>query len=330
MSVTPNTRSAPCDCSTDASSTQSLQRCNRSSRACRMLRDLLYAGRALRSTPGSTGAALLAFALGIGATTAVFSVVEGILLRSLPYPQAARLVDIKSSSGTSPFETYEAWRSARDVLDDAAAAVAEQPVLQVERGPERVSAWIVTENFFPLLGATPQFGNGFPRDDRMTAPLAMLSHDFWQSHFGGDPRILDRSLTLDGVNYAIAGFLPAGFLNPVGFRHVRDPDVWLGLGAFRTRADAAEWLARPGFWVVGRLRKGGEAGAEGRPGRGFGVIARRRRGVRPGQAAASLGALNGGTREQQPLVTRLHDSLVGGVRVALLLPVGAVGWVMLG
>ncbi|HXO86125.1 MAG TPA: ABC transporter permease, partial [Gemmatimonadales bacterium] len=272
-----------------------------------MLRDLLYAGRALRSTPGSTGAALLAFALGIGATTAVFSVVEGILLRSLPYPQAARLVDIKSSSGTSPFETYEAWRSARDVLDDAAAAVAEQPVLQVERGPERVSAWIVTENFFPLLGATPQFGNGFPRDDRMTAPLAMLSHDFWQSHFGGDPRILDRSLTLDGVNYAIAGVLPAGFLNPVGFRHVRDPDVWLGLGAFRTRADAAEWLARPGFWVIGRLRTG----------------------VTPGQAAASLGALNGGTREQQPLVTRLHDSLVGGVRVALLLTVGAVGLVML-
>jgi len=281
-----------------------------------MLQDLRYAFRTLLRTPGFTIAALVALALGIGATTALFSVVEGILLRSLPYPAADRLVDVKSASGTSSFQLYEAWRSTPGIFEDAAAAIAEQPVLQLERGPERVSTWIVTGNFFPLLGARPLLGPGFRADDDRpgTMPLAILSNEFWRSHFGSDPRVLGRSLTLDTVSYTIVGVLPADIVNPVGFKHRGDPDVWLSLGSFRSRSDASEWLSRPGFWVIGRLRKG----------------------VTPPQAAVALdlaagqqGLTAADRAAQRPLVTPLHESLVAQVRTALLLMLAAVGLVVL-
>src|SRR5918996_715642 len=183
-----------------------------------LLQDFRYALRALRRSPGFTLAAAITLALGIGANTAVFSVVEGVLLRSLPFPGAERLVDIKSRTGTSPLSAYEAWRTATAVFEDMAAASPEQPVLIGPQGAERLTTWAVTANFFPMLGGRPVLGRAFlPEEDRPgSAPVAVLSYEFWQSRFGGDREVLGRTLTLDTVAYTIVGVL-APFRSPVGW-----------------------------------------------------------------------------------------------------------------
>ncbi len=164
--------------------------------------DLRYAVRTLARSPGFTLAAVVTLALGIGANTAVFSVVEGVLLRSLPFPGAERLLLILSRSGTSPLRAYETWRTATGAFDDMAAARGEQPVLVAPEGAERVTAWTVTANFFTLLGGRPILGRAFlPEEDRPgSPPVAVLSYAFWQSRFGGDRQVLGHPpLASDGV-----------------------------------------------------------------------------------------------------------------------------------
>lgn len=281
-----------------------------------MLQDLRYALRTLLRTRGLATAALVAFALGIGANTAVFSVVEAVLLRSLPFPEAERMVDVKSSRGTSSFQEYEAWLNAPGVFDDAAAAVAEQPVLHLGQGAERVATWIVTANFFRLLGARPLIGRAFVAEDDLpgSAPVAVLSYGFWRKRFSGDREVLGRPLTLDTASYTIVGVLQPDVVNPVGFKHRGDPDVWLALGSFRSGPGAGQWMSRPGFWVIGRLRPG----------------------VTPAQAARVLdaaarqrGVTSPDETERGPVVTALHEYLVVQVRTALLVMLAAVSLVVL-
>src|ERR1051325_8158620 len=222
------------------------------------MNDVRYAFRTLARNPGFTAVAVLTRVLRIGASPAVFSVVEGVLLRSLPFPGAERLVDVKSRHGTASFQEYDAWRRAPGVFDDAGAAVFEDPVLKVDRGAERVGTWVVTANFLPLLGVRPLLGRAFFSEEDLpgAARVAALSYDFWQSRFGGDPHVLGRALTLDTASYTIVGVLPPNLTNPAGFKHRGDADVWLALGSFRSRPAAVQWLSRPGFWVIGRLRPG--------------------------------------------------------------------------
>ena len=143
-----------------------------------LTQDLRYALRTLARSPGFTLAAVVTLALGIGANTAVFSVVEGVLLRSLPFPGAERLLLILSRSGTSPLRAYETWRTATGAFEDMAAARGEQPVLVAPEGAERVTAWTVTANFFTLLGGRPILGRAFlPEEDRPgSPPVAVLSY----------------------------------------------------------------------------------------------------------------------------------------------------------
>ncbi|HEY6157418.1 MAG TPA: ABC transporter permease [Gemmatimonadales bacterium] len=276
------------------------------------MNDVRYAFRTLARNPGFTAVAVLTLALGIGASTAVFSVVEGVLLRSLPFPGAERLVDVKSRHGTASFQEYDAWRSAPGVFDDAGAAVFEDPVLKVDRGAERVGTWVVTANFLPLLGVRPLLGRAFFSEEDLpgAARVAALSYDFWQSRFGGDPHVLGRALTLDTASYTIVGVLPPNLTNPAGFKHRGDADVWLALGSFRSRPAAVQWLSRPGFWVIGRLRPG----------------------VTSAQAERSLDATTRGLTSEAgraAFVTPLHEYLVVRVRTALLVILAAAGLLVL-
>src|SRR6266516_3415907 len=223
------------------------------------MNDLRYALRTLARSPGFTAVAVLTLALGIGATTSVYSVVQAVLLRSLPFPSADRLVDIKltrqeyraqgSTGGTSPFDAYRVWRTARS-FDATAAYIGDDAVLTGLGSAERVMAWDVTASFFPLLGARPLLGRAFmPEDDRPgSSPVAVLGHDFWMSRFGGDPQVLGRGITLDTTSYTIVGVMPAGFHYPPG------ASLWRDLGAALSGPAGQRHAHDFGFWVVGRLR----------------------------------------------------------------------------
>src|SRR6266516_4269147 len=186
------------------------------------MNDLRQAPRTLRKSPGISAVAGVRLAVRFGATPSVYSVVQAVLLRSLPFPSADRLVDIKltrqeyraqgSTGGTSPFDAYRVWRTARS-FDATAAYIGDDAVLTGLGSAERVMAWDVTASFFPLLGARPLLGRAFmPEDDRPgSSPVAVLGHDFWMSRFGGDPQVLGRGITLDTTSYTIVGVMPAGF-----------------------------------------------------------------------------------------------------------------------
>ncbi len=278
--------------------------------------DLRYALRTLRRSPGFTTAAVVTLALGIGANTAVFSVVEGVLLRSLPFPGADRLLLVWSQSGTSPLRAYETWRTATGAFEDMAAARGEEPTMISPEGAERVMTWTVTANFFSLLGGRPVLGRTFlPEEDRPgSAPVAVLSYACWQSHFGGDRQVLGRTITLDTVGYTIVGVMSPDFRTPAGFRHPDDTQLWRALGSFLSGPGGAEWAREGSLWVFGRLRPGtSSAGAL----TALNLVSRRLQDTEPG------------VRAWIPVVEPLHEYLVGRVRTPLLLMVGAVSLVLL-
>src|SRR6266516_1689367 len=278
--------------------------------------DLRYALRTLARSPGFTLAAVVTLALGIGANTAVFSVVEGVLLRSLPFPGAERLLLILSRSGTSPLRAYETWRTATGAFDDMAAARGEQPVLVAPEGAERVTAWTVTANFFTLLGGRPILGRAFlPEEDRPgSPPVAVLSYAFWQSRFGGDRQVLARTITLDTVAYTIVGVMSPDFRTPAGFRHPDDTQLWRALGSFLSGPGGTQWAGEGSFWVFGRRRPGiNSAGALA----ALNLVSRRLQDANPGD------------RRFVPIVEPLHGFLVARVRTPLLLMLGAVSLVLL-
>src|SRR5881397_4009491 len=262
------------------------------------MNDLRYALRTLARRPGFALAAVVTLALGIGANTAVFSVVEGVLL-------------ILSQSGTSPLHAYETWRTATGAFEDMAAARGEEPVLVAPEGAERVTAWTVTANFFTLLGGRPILGRAFlPEEDRPgSPPVAVLSYAFWQSHFAGDRQVLGRTITLDTVAYTIVGVMSPDFRTPAGFRHPDDTQLWRALGSFLSRPGAAQWAGEGSFWVFGRRRPGiNSAGALA----ALNLVSRRLQDANPGDRAFV------------PVVEPLHAFLVARVRTPLLLMLGAV------
>src|SRR5438552_966057 len=271
--------------------------------------DLRYALRTLARSPGFTLAAVLTLALGIGANTAVFSVVEGVLLRSLPFPGAERLLLILSRSGTSPLRAYETWRTATGAFEDMAAARGDDPVLIAPEGAERVMTWTVTANFFPLLGGRPILGRAFlPEENRPgSPPVAVLSYACWQSRFGGDRQVLGRKITLDTVAYTIVGVMSPDFRTPAGFRHPDDTQLWRALGSFLSGPGGVEWARQHSFWVFGRRRPGtnsaGALAAVNIPvlatALGASVFAGLAAGLLPGLRAARLApadVLNAGSR----------------------------------
>lgn len=185
-----------------------------------LLKDLRYAARGLRKNPVFTFVAVITLALGIGANTAIFSLVNAVLLKPLPLPEADRLVTIWEDLSVRGFPrsdvaigTYNDWRSQQSVFTDVAAVEWRALNLTGEGEPERVSGYSVTSNFFRVIGIQPALGRTFSADeDKPQGPkVVILSFNLWQRRFGGQPEILNREILLNGEKYSVIGVMPKGF-----------------------------------------------------------------------------------------------------------------------
>jgi len=298
--------------------------------------DLRYAVRTLAKSPGFTLVAVLTLGLGIGATTTTFSIVEGVLLRSLPFLDAGRLVAITPDqgyggplifTGASPLAAYEQWRAADQAFDGSALYLTSPSAIVRGRGPaERVSWSRVSAGFFSLLGAHPMLGRGFVSadDEPGSAPVAVVSHSFWRDQLRADRHVIGQAISLETMadtgSYTIVGVMPESFQYPPRVQ------VWTSMGPALVgsgSAVAASAFTLPkGFtqvsnivgWAIARLKPGiGLAETQ----RHLRLIARRTWVAPPG------------VKPWRPVVTPLRDLLTGPVRPRLLLMLGAVALVLL-
>jgi putative ABC transport system permease protein len=294
-----------------------------------MRMDAEFAVRTLRRSPLFAAVAVFTIAVAIGANTAIFSVLNAVLLKSLPYRHADRVEMIWNQNGDG-IENQTAvsipeYFDLRDQLraHDAVAAIRTQPsALGAEGGePERLNAYVVSPNLFELLGASPLLGRSFGGDDGVPGGLRVivLSHALWTRRFGADPTILGRTVSLAGFQRTIVGVMPPGVRfpdAPLGFLH-EPADVWIPTTFEPQRADS----------------RGNQIAA---------VIARRSPGVSDAQAKADLDAVAARWRVSIPdryaaawaknwrlASVSVRDQMVGSVRVALFVIAGAVGLVLL-
>ena len=223
-----------------------------------MLQDLRFGLRMLLKNPGFTAVAVLTLALGIGANTAMFSVLNTYLFRALPYPESARLVRIYRTSPHSQSWPHSQgnffdYREKNDVFEYMTAFTSISPSLSEDGAPaERLRGLAATADFFPSLGVQPYLGRlPVPEEAEAGANrVAVLSHRFWLRRFGGDPNILGTTLRLNGDNTTVIGVMPAGFEQPLLWGSL---DLWTPLvfPADQRRARGNNWLA-----AFGRLKPG--------------------------------------------------------------------------
>ena len=276
-----------------------------------LARDFGYAIRMMRRAPGFTATVVLTLGLGIGTTTAIFSVVNAVLLRPLPYPEPHRLVHIAvsfSDAGSAifvPTTDYAAWRSGSQTLSRIAGHIGFEANLTGGTQAERVKVGAATASLFPMLGVRPALGRIFlGEEDRPGgAPVAILSHAFWKNRFGGDAAIAGRSLTLDGTLHTIVGVFPAAFRLPD--RYETDYDLWVPLAISDTGKSR-----RPILQTVGRLQPGAS-------------IERAR-----AELATLMRPARKGSRKNL-VVAEWQEQIASGARRSLLIFLCAVGFVLL-
>src|SRR4051812_23159115 len=193
-----------------------------------MMHDFRFAVRQLRKSPGFTFIAVLTLALGIGANSAIFSVINAVLLQPLPYPNADRIMYLNEfSNGTNTsiaFPDYLDWRRDNTVFEQLAISRRESRNLSGISGyqPERVGAAFVTANFFKVIGLSPELGRTFTDDeDKLGGPaLAVISDRLWQRVFQRDPSVLGRSVSFHNQLYTVIGVMPPAMTSP------QETDVW--------------------------------------------------------------------------------------------------------
>jgi len=285
------------------------------------MHDLRFGLRMLRKNPGFTTVAVITLALGIGANTAIFSVVDAVLLKPLPYKDPGQLVwptlQLPRAGVVSsfvPHPTYFAWRDQNDVFSGIAAMHFGGNFTLTGAGvPERIPGMGVSANFFPVLRVDLARGRSFTsEEDRPGAPrAAILSYGLWQSRYAGDPNIVGRPIMLDDKEYSIVGVLPANFRFPTPGTQ---PQVFVPL--------AAPLDASSGIWYLG-------------------VIGRLKPGVTLTQAAADLSLIDNRSLPLLPKffgqkiheihlsVTSLHDHLTGSIRDPLWTLMAAVVFILL-
>src|SRR5580704_5590821 len=222
--------------------------------------DLRYAARSLRRNPGFAAAAVAAMALGIGANTAIFSVVYAVLLRPLPFPHADRLALLTESRADgrlertgAPYPSYAAWSSRTHAFEAMAAywnVSGDGAVFGGSASTIRARYTIATNSFFEILGARPAIGRGFLDSEQQpgAGKVFLASNALWQRALGGAADAIGKRYRIDGEDYMLIGVLPAAFDFP------RNCDLWLPLGALDAR-QLADRISHP-FWALGRLRSG--------------------------------------------------------------------------
>jgi predicted permease len=284
--------------------------------------DLHYALRAVRRNPGFSLVVVLTLALGIGANIALFSVIDAVLLRPLPFQEPSRLVAVRcvdlrdpTHGGEISYPAFLDWRSqSRSFKGMSVWNMSSLTYTGGERAESLRSA-VVSANLFSLLGVAPTMGRGFveaedePGDEQLPV---VLSYEFWQSHFGGNPNTLGQALNLDGDKYNVVGIMPPGFQFPVLSQRV---DLWT---------------------TIARDRRGARSLASQRGVSYLSVIARLKPGIETPQAQADLRLvqekLNQQYPENRPRSVRIRlvsEEIAGAMRPVLLLLLGAVGFVLL-
>ncbi len=276
-----------------------------------LAQDLRYALRSLRRSPGFALAAIATLAIGIGANTAIFSVVNGVLLNPLPFSNPDRLVmvwgrQVSIGQETASLPDYLDWKNQSRSFDEMAALTGTRYNLAGEGEPEVVRGAQATANLFAVLGMTTAAGRPFTAEEERAGAgrVAVLGHGFWQRRFGGDRQVVGRTIVLSGVPHAIVGVAPAGF------RLNQEMDVWAPLVTDTTLGRRNDFLT-----VVGRLKQRitpTEAQQE------LSTIARR--------LEAEYPQTNSGWGVE---LVGLQEEMVGPIRPALLLFMGAVALVLL-
>jgi predicted permease len=215
--------------------------------------------RTLSKSPAFTSVAILSLALGIGANTVAFSVVNALILRPLPLPSSKQLVSVQPRNGTNhSFPNYRDLRDRNDVFSGLAAYRITMMGLDTGGSSQRVWGYLATGNYFEVLGATPLLGRFFgPAEDRDRggSPYAVLSYACWQSRFGGDPEIAGRTVRLNGLAYTVLGVAGKAFQGTEVFYW---PEVWVPM-SMQAQVESFSWLdehATFNAMVVGRLREG--------------------------------------------------------------------------
>ena len=282
------------------------------------LQDVRYALRMLRKNPGFTSIVILTLALGIGANTAIFSVVYAVLLKPLPYANAGQLVNVFETrlqdgiqkSGWS-YESFKELREQNTVFSEVAGFAQHQLTLTGSGEPSVVTTSVVTPEFFTVFGAKPLAGRTFSPEDgnRGAAPVVILNENLWRDVFGADPKILGSSIQLDKKSFTVIGIMPAAFRFP---RLTVSEQLWIPLaqdplfGSWMDQRDR-HWLP-----VTGRLKPD----------------------VSPARAQAELEAITARLAKEFPAensgwsatMTPLQEDITGNVRPALLVLLAPRVW----
>jgi len=281
-----------------------------------LMQDVSYGLRTLRRSPGFTVVAVLTLALGIGANTAIFSVVNAVLLRSLPYRDPDRLVmlrynyadEVKGFDYPAVYKVADflEWREQTKAFEQIAAYQPYTADLTGKGEPERLASAYVSANLFATLGVAPALGRAITQAEETVcdAPVVILSDSLWRRRFGGDPRVIGQALTVGGQSRSVVGIMP------YGFRFPGESDLWLPLELQR--------ICRKEFRIQN-------------------VIARLKPGVTAEAARTDLSGILDRKRQSSPreypdkqvMVFGLSEWLVGNVRLALLILFGAVACVLL-
>ena len=283
-----------------------------------MMNQLRFAFRQLLNNPAFSAVAIVTLALGIGANTAIFSIVNAVLLRPLPYPDANRIMVVNESSGpgqdySCALPDYLDWQKDNTVFEHLAATHKESLNLSgiPGRDPERVSGAAVTRNFFNVVGIGPEIGRIFSEDEDKAGapPVVVISDRLWHRSFNADPSVLGRSITLHDRTYTVIGVMPPQVTSP------QDSDFWMSM---MRRVPGGVWMQRfihPMIYVWGKLKPG--------------VSVEQARTEMKGIAARLEKAYPETNSQETAVVTPLLDNLVGKYRTNLGLLLGAVGLVLL-
>jgi putative ABC transport system permease protein len=283
-----------------------------------LLQDVRYAVRSYVKAPSFALTILFTLALGIGASTAIFSMVNGILLRPLPLPDPDTLVYANEVNASGRDRTisiawpnYLDWRARARSFSGLALSREEPMTLTGVDRAQRLRARRVTGNFFSVIGVAPAMGRGLADEDDKpnAAPVALISAGYWQTQMSGEPAALGRVLTLDGTAYTIVGVLPAGF------EYLRPYDVFVSMGPISGAGNITDRGNHNGFSALGRLKAG----------------------VTLEAADAELRAISAALEREYPnsnsaisaRTDRLADRIVDSVRLTLLALFGAVGFLLL-
>jgi putative ABC transport system permease protein len=289
-----------------------------------LLQDIRYGIRMLMKNPGFTIIAVFTLALGIGANTAIFSIVNAELLRPLPFRDSGRLVSVAtgnsrmhSSNGSSSYPDFADWRSQNQVFEKMAAYTDAAFTLTGQENPAHLEGASVSAEMFDLLGVSPELGRTFQAgEDEPNHHVVIISDHLWKQQFGSDPGIIGRIITIDHTGYTVVGVMPPNFRYPLQ----REPEaMWSTLSALNETSDNSPAMAQ-------------QRGAHF-----LSCIARLKPGVTLAQAQAAMDVIASSLSKQYPDTNKYmsvhlrseQERLIGAIRPALLMMMIAVGLVLL-